>query len=185
MLYSEKLINGKWLENPDGTRFLQCDVNVAMIDGQSNLKTLKLSTIYGFNAWPDRTNIGIVRTHGVIDVDADGIVVFTTEKKDSPDYAMIGWLYTIAPTALTLAKREMLFPDSNMGWFPTIKNGVVSHFSFAGFWSFRGVQQTERSSPDDARSAYSKYRLNKIGVGGGRDAAECSSLAVQFISRWQ
>jgi hypothetical protein len=185
VLYAEKLINGKWLENPDRTRFLQCDVNVAMIDSQMNLRTLKLSTIYGFNAWPDRTNIGVSRTHGAIDVDADGIIVFITEKKDSPDYAMIGLLYKITSNTLTLAKREMLFPDSNMGWFPTIKNGVISHFSFAGFWSVRGVQQMERASPDDARSSYSKYRLNKIGVASDRNADEYSSLAVQFISQWQ
>jgi hypothetical protein len=184
VLYTERLLNGRWLENPDGTRFLQCNVNVAMIDGQKNLRTLKLDTIYGFNTWPDRSNIGISRTHGAVDADAKQISVFVTEKEDSPNYAMIGLLYRVNPL-LTSAKKEVVFKGSNMGWFPTMKNGVVSHFSFAGFWSFVGLQQMENSSPDDARAAYSKYRLGKIGVVSDRSPSEYSSLAVRFISKWE
>ena len=183
VLYAEKLINGKWLENPDRTRFLQCDVNVAMIDSQKNLRTLKLTTMYGFNTWPERANIGISRTHGAMDADADGITVFVIEKEDSPNYAMTGLLFRI-DSGFTLARREVLFTGGNMGWFPILRNGVVSHFSFAGFFSFRGVEQLGRSSPEEASSAYSKYRLNKIGF-PGETAGEYSSLAVQFISRWE
>jgi hypothetical protein len=185
ILYTEQLNSGRWLQNPDGVKFLQCDVYVAKIDGQLEVRTLKLSTIYGFNTWVDRTNIGVARTHGAIDADADGIIVFVTEKKDTKDYGMTGFLYRISANDLTLTKSETLFPYSNMGWFPVIKNGVISHYSYAGLCFMRGVQQLANAAPADAISAYSTYRLKKIGAANDQTIGEFTKLAIQYISQRQ
>ena len=185
VLYAEELNSGRWEQNPDGVKFLRCDLYVAKIDVQMDLKTVKLSTIYGFNTSTDRTNIGIARTHGAIDADADGIIVFVIEKKGSKDYAMTGYLYKLSANDLAMNKSETLFPYSNMGWYPVIKNGVVTHFSYAGFCLFRGDQQMERYSPDDALHAYSTYKFKKIGAGKDRSVDEYTRMAIDYISQWQ
>jgi hypothetical protein len=185
VLYSDELGSDRWLQNPDGTKFLQCDLYVAKVEGQADVKTLKLGTLYGFNTWADRTLIGVARTHGAIDADADGIVVFANEKNGSKDYAMTGYLYRLSATDLTLNKTETVFPNSNMGWFPTIRNGVVTHFSFAGWFLMRGVQTLEKFDAEKALSIYSIYRAKKIGLASDPGSSGFKQLAMQYILRWQ
>lgn len=185
VLYSERINNGRGLANPEGVKFLQCDVYVAKVDGQMNLKTLKLGTIFGFNTFESGSNIGLTRTHGAIDTDADGVMVFVIEKNDSNDYAMTGSVFRLNVNDFTVSRRETMFPHSNMGWFPIINNGVVTHFSFAGYCFMRDVQEMGSATPDEAIAKYSTYRFNKIVIANDRGNDQYRSAAIQFISSWQ
>ena len=185
VFYSERINNGRWLANPDGIKFLQCDLAVARIDNQQNLQTLKLGSIYGFNTFEAGTNIGFARTHGAIDLNGNEVMAFAIEKSESNNYGMAGHVFRIDTNNFTLIKQEMMYSDSNMGWFPVIKNGSVTHFSFAAYCYMRGTQQLENTTLPEAIATYSSYRYNKIAAARDRDPAQYQSAAAQFIATWQ
>jgi hypothetical protein len=93
-----------------------------------------------------------------------------------------GSVLRLNPNDFTVSHRETLFPHSNMGWFPVISNGVVTHFSFAGDCFMRDVQELGRATPDEAIAKYSAYRFNKIVSANNPGDEQYASAARHFIS---
>lgn len=149
-------------KDPDGTKSYRGEVVLTRIAPDKTLAQAVVDRLYCCNIK------GFSAQRGALKIDGDKIVIFYTEKDTGGNYGQAARMYRIGKSvAGQSATSEDYFKSSNWGWFPYFdENGVLQHFSFAGYY---GVTEKSRSgsiSPNRFRERMIAARLRRVGLSG-------------------
>ncbi len=169
------LDKNQYRTNADGWKMYLTQLTLDIVDG-NDITTVVVDegTIYtDDNRYNDATIASMM-----IDKERNMMYVFNNSKADGGGYSMNGYAY-LSPVDQPAFNKEMVFEDSNWGWFSiftgTTSDGqpVLSHFSYAGYYEMVSTRTQEgywtsesldNIMPDDMNARWAK--TNKVTVVG-------------------
>ena len=169
------LDKNQYRTNADGWKMYLTQLTLDIVDG-NDITTVVVDegTIYtDDNRYNDATIASMM-----IDKERNMMYVFNNSKADGGGYSMNGYAY-LSPVDQPAFNKEMVFEDSNWGWFSiftgTTNDGqpVLSHFSYAGYYEMVSTRTQEgywtsesldHIMPDDMNARWAK--TNKVTVVG-------------------
>ncbi|BBP44527.1 hypothetical protein [Thiosulfativibrio zosterae] len=135
LLASVPDLSGKSFTDPDGSKAYSSELRLLKISPTGEFVNIVIDTFFPLLSAPHNS--------GGMYIDGTKIHVFVNSKESNATYAMSGYSYFVDLESMAVTNKSQLFSNANWGWFPVIQqDGRVSHFSFAGYYSYLGVSIT-------------------------------------------